>query len=82
MVWIVDNWEDFERQAGGGRGLGTYQYREAVDGWEARVRCGKLGYIKTFAKEEDPEFKRIAKWVVAQGYIKIEKTVPDEVFHL
>ena len=82
MVWIVDDWEDFEAKAGGGRGLGTYQVRDTADGKEVRVRCGKLGYIHKCVTDEEKTYQRILEWVAHEGYLLIKETVPDEVFHL
>lgn len=81
-VWLVDSWEDFEKQAGGGRGLGTWQKRETADGYEVRVRCGRLGFIGVYKDVSNKEYGRIIDWVLHEGYLYIKGTVDDEVFHL
>ena len=79
MVNLVTEWRDLEEYAKRCR-YGCYQVRDAVDGIEVRVLAGKLGYIKTYRDQEDPELKRIVEFCEAEGFIKIRGAIPDEQF--
>ena len=81
MVYVTEDWSAFKSYAENCR-VGTYQIKEVVEGVEIRVRAGRLGYIATYSDKENPDFKNVKKFCETSGFIKIELTISDEVFHV
>ena len=77
------DWTAFESYAENCR-VGTYQIKEHVDGVEIRVRAGRLGYVCVFKLADETQrqhHNRIVKFCQTQGFVKVEYTLQDEVFH-
>lgn len=81
MVYITEDWSGFEAYAECCR-VGTFQLKQVVDGVEVRVKTGRLGYIAVYQNEDDERLKRILKFCRTQGFVRVESTLPDELFHI
>jgi len=81
MVYVTEDFNAFQNYAENCR-VGTYQIKQVVDGLEIRVRAGRLGYIAVYESDQDSTLKRIRRFCETQGFVKIEQTISDEVFHV
>ena len=81
MVSITEDWLGFEGYAQHCR-VGTYQIKAVVDGVEVRVKAGKLGFIGVYADQDHVDLKRIVKFCRSRGFIRVEQSIADELFHV
>ena len=79
MVNVVEDWESLEDYAHWCR-YGAYQTRDVVDGVEVRVVVGRFGYVKTFEDSQDQLLKRILGFCKAESFIKVQGSVPEDLF--
>jgi len=83
MVSITHDWDGFEGYACNCR-VGTFQVKHVVDGSEVRVKAGRLGYIAVYdtaVQEEAVFLERILKFCKLNGFIEVEGSISDELFH-
>ena len=83
MVSITHDWEGFEGYASNCR-VGTYQVKDVVDGKEVRVKAGKLGFVAVYDivdQDEAAFLQRILKFCKLNGFIEVEGSISDELFH-
>ncbi len=78
MVNIIDNWDVLAEYAG--EKLGFYQRRSIDDAIEIRVQTGRIGFIKQFKNDEDPDLTKILDFCRKHGYLKITEYLRDEEF--
>ena len=81
MVYVTEDWDGFKAYAENCR-VGTFQIKDVVEGVEFRVRAGRLGYIGIFTEEDDENLKLMLKFCRVQGFIRVETTLSDELFHI
>ena len=81
-------WEDIEKytqRLSFWTKLGSYQLNKSNEGAEIKVSVGKFGYIKKFKESEDPELIKILAFchacMHAEGFIKVQASVSDELFY-
>jgi len=85
LVNLVEDWEDIERYTrylGFWAKVGSYQLRKSNEGAEIKVSVGKFGYIKKFKEAEDPELIKILAFCQAEGFIKVQASVSNELFYV
>lgn len=51
-----------------------------MDGVEVCVVVGKFSYMKRFKDAQDERLKRILGFCKAEGFIKVLRNIPDELF--
>ena len=84
MVDLVEDWEDIERYTrhlGFWTKVGSYQLKKSSEGAEIKVIVGKFGFIKKFKEAEDPILIRILAFCQAEGFIKVQASVSDDLFY-
>lgn len=84
MVNLVEEWEDIERYTrylGHWTKIGSYQLRKSSEGTEIKVCVGKFGYTQKFKESEDPELIKILAFCQAEGFIKVQGSVSNELFY-
>ena len=84
MVNLVEDWEDIERYTrylGFWAKVGSYQLRKSNEGAEIKVSVGKFGYTNKFEEPEDPELIKILAFCQAEGFIKVQASVSNELFY-
>lgn len=84
MVNLVEDWEDIERYTrhlGFWTKVGSYQLKKSSEGAEIKVIVGKFGFIKKFKEAEDPILIRILAFCQAEGFIKVQASVSDDLFY-
>jgi len=79
MVLVTHDWERFKEYAEHCR-VGSYSKHEVMDGVEIRVMCGRFGYIGVYNKENTGLAKAI-RFCNLQGFIEVEESISDEMFH-
>jgi hypothetical protein len=84
LVNLVEDWEDIEKytqhQSYWTR-IGSYQLNKTAEGAEIKVGVGKFGFVKKFKTPEDPELIKILAFCKAEGFIKVQASVSDELFY-
>jgi hypothetical protein len=81
---LVEDWEDIERYTrhlGFWAKTGSYQLKKFNESAEVKVSVGKFGYIRKFKEAEDPELIKILAFCQAEGFIKVQASVSDELFY-
>jgi hypothetical protein len=84
LVNLVEDWESIERYTqhlSHWAKIGSYQLKKSSEGAEIKVCVGKFGYIKKFKEPEDPELIKILAFCQAEGFIKVQGSVSDELFY-
>jgi len=84
LVNLVEDWEDIEKytqRLSFWAKLGSYQLKKSTEGTEIKVSVGKFGYTKKFKEAEDPELIKILAFCKAEGFIKVQASVSDELFY-
>jgi len=84
LVNLVEDWEDIEKytqRLSFWTKIGSYQLKKSTEGAEIKVSVGKFGYIKKFKEPEDPELIKILAFCQAEGFIKVQASVSDELFY-
>ena len=84
MVNLVEDWEDIEKYTehlSFWTKIGSYQVKKSVEGAEVKVIVGKFGYIKKFKEAEDPELIKIIAFCKAEGFIKVNASISDDLFY-
>ena len=61
--------------------IGPYQPRKSDEGSEIKVCVGKFGYAKEFKEPEDPELIKILAFCQAEGFIKVQGSVSNDLFY-
>lgn len=84
MVDLVEDWEDIEvytRYLGFWAKVGSYQFTKSSEGAEIKVRVGRFGYIKRFKESENSELLKILAFCQAEGFIKVQASVSNDLFY-
>jgi len=84
VVHVTFDWDGFKGYAEHCR-VGTYQVKQHEEGTEVRVKAGKLGYVAVYDREK-PEQKASLESIVhfckISGFILVEESISDELFHI
>jgi len=83
MVNVTHDWGAFTKYSEHCR-VGTYSVQDHQKGKEIRVSAGRLGYIAILDEANETQkqiMDEILNWCEIQGFIRIEGTITDELFH-
>ena len=77
-VDLVEDWEILEDYAGDKRGF--YQILGVDEPVEVRVAVGRVGFIREFKTRADPFCSRILAFCKLREYIRVSRSIRDELF--
>ena len=82
---MVEEWEDladYARSLPRSTKAGSpYQLKKSKHGVELKVRVCKYGYTQKFKNDEDPELIKILAFCQAEGFIKVQASVSNDLFY-